>query len=137
MDLWNFVSISSIFTKYDVTYLKLHRFLEALMFLIGSAYFVAGSYPEGYRAIHGGEDGIDLEGGESKKQVEVYNPVVVQNHYPGNNIPPPIASVNSHDYTYDKDDMETISYKKPKEPVLWKPRGREALPTQDYDEVTM
>ena len=125
------------------------------MFLIGSAYFVAGSYPEGYNAIYGGEDspGINnLEAGLGGNPQEVYNPVAVHETIPISAPPPSsllssttaiISNTNSHDHTYDHDEMEQIGYQKPKkEPILWKPnnqrKGMNPIPMHDdFDEETI
>ena len=53
----------------------MNRLIENIMFLIGSAYFVAGSYPESPE--HNVEEGDQAgEADESNKQEAVFNPAI-------------------------------------------------------------
>lgn len=114
------------------------------MFLLGSAYFVAGSYPEGYAesysSIKGSEGGSShhqhvsehdrqLQPPQLHQEVLTYNPIVASGEVGNNN----------HN-NYDQADMEGMeegqqgTKNSDKQPVLyWKSRkqGHEALPTYD------
>jgi hypothetical protein len=124
--------------------------LEMLMYTIGSAYFVAGSYPEGYasRGIYGSNHSTSStgagggDGATSASDNAVYNPALSA---AGMSMPvEPVQDSyrytgNSQNY-YDQNDMEGMSYNnKNKAPILWKSKkaGLEPVPLTDYDEETV